>query len=180
MPYNLLKKYNDFLDIAALSEYQRTISLRAIFDRDITNNNSFLFRAKVIRPLKIEGNINMDILFKHLTYESFDEKDEKGRTFKSRAVFDLERSKRLHWLWHHIQEKNAEKIQVFSYLDRIKGRGDVIRTYIYDIVENYVIVLEPQNSKLDYYLLTAYYATNEKGGINQIKNKSKKRLPEIY
>ena len=180
MPHNQLKKYNQFLDINALSEAQRTVSLRAIFDRDITNNEAFLFRAKIIRPLKIEGNVNMDVLFKHLTCESIEEQGEDGKKFKSRSVFDFQRSKRLHWLWHHIQEKNAEKLEVFSYPDRIKGRGDVIRTYIRDIEENYVIILEPQRSNLDYYLITAYYATNEKGGINQIKNKSKKRLPEVY
>ena len=179
MPHNLLTKYNQFLEINALSEAQRMVSLRAIFDRDITNNVSFLFRTKIIRPLKIEGTIDMDVLFKHLTHESIDEQGDDGKKFKSRSVFDFQRSKRLHWLWHHIQEKNADKIEVFSYMDRVKGR-DVIRTYIRDIEENYIIVLEPQRSNLDYYLLTAYYATKEKGGINQIKNKSKKRLPEVY
>ncbi len=179
MPHNLLKKYNDFLELGAYNEYQRTVSLRAIFDRDITNNPSFLFRSKIIRPLKKEGVIDMEVLFKHLTHESVDERNENGKAFKSRTVFDYQRSKRLHWIWHHIQEKALGNIEVFSFKDRIKGK-DIIRTYIYDFTEQYVIVLEPQRGGLDYYLLTAYHLTKEKGGLNQIKNKSKKRLPEIY
>jgi hypothetical protein len=179
MPTNQTKRYNDFLELNSLSEHQRIISLKAIFDRDITNNKNFLFRTKIIRPLKVDGVITMDVLFKHLTHESVEEKDENGKTFKSRAIFDFHRSKRLHWLWHHIQEKTSGNIDIFSFEDRVKGKN-IIRTYIYDFTENYVIVLEPQRSRLDYYLLTAYHATKEKGGIKQIENKSKKRLPEVY
>lgn len=38
MPFNLIKKYNDLLDIMGLSEAQRIESLRRIFNRDIQNN----------------------------------------------------------------------------------------------------------------------------------------------
>ena len=42
MPFNLTKKYNDLLDLLGMSEYERTKSLRAIFNRDIQDNPHFL------------------------------------------------------------------------------------------------------------------------------------------
>lgn len=179
MPHNLLIKYNTLLDIGAYTEYQRITSLKAIFDRDIVQNHNFLFRKKIIRPLKKEGEFDMEVLFKHLTHMSIEEKDENGKTFKSRSVFDIQRSRRLHWVLHHILEKSPENIDVFSFEDRVRGKN-VIRTYIYDFIEQYIVVLEPQRSALDYYLLTAYYLTKELGGIKQIENKRKKKLPEVY
>jgi hypothetical protein len=179
MPLNLTKIYNQHLELLHLAEYPRNVSLRAVFDRDITNNNAFFFRTKTIRPLKIEGQINMDTLFSHLTYQTEYETYEKGKTIKKRSIFDIERSKRLHWIWHHIQERSIANIDVFSFEDRIDGKN-VIRTYIYDFVEHYVIILEPQRSGLDYYLLTAYYLSEKLGGIKQIEKKRKRRLTDIY
>jgi hypothetical protein len=178
MATNLLKIYNEFLEIVHLSEPERKKSLKDIFNRDISNNQDFAFRRKVIRPLKIDGQESMDTLFSHLTCESKEVKDEKGRKYKQR-IFDIDRSKRLHWIWHHIQEKDKDKIDVFSYQDRVNGKNK-IRTYIYDFVEKYVLILEPQRSQTDYYLLTAYYLTKEKGGIRQIEKKREKRLDKVY
>jgi hypothetical protein len=45
--------------------------------------------------------------------------------------------------------------------------------------QEYVIILEPQRSNLDYYLITAYYL-NEPGGKKQIVNKQKKKMNELY
>lgn len=59
------------------------------------------------------------------------------------------------------------------------GRKDVIRTYIYDKEERYVIILEPQRSGKDYYLLTAYHL-NQKRGKKQILKKLKNQLKEVY
>ena len=42
------------------------------------------------------------------------------------------------------------------------------------------MILEPQRSKTDYYLITAYYLKKEMGGPKQIKNKLKRKLPEVY
>lgn len=179
MPFNLTKIYNQHLELLHLAEYPRNVSLRAIFDRDITNNEYFLFRTKVIRPLKIEGKIDMDVLFKHLTHQSEEEKVDGGKSIKRRDVYDIERSKRLHWIWHHIQEKDLDKIDVFSYEDRVNGKN-VIRTYVYDFVEKYIIILEPQRSGLDYYLLTAYYLTEKLGGVKQIEKKRKGKLNQVY
>ena len=88
------------------------------------------------------------------------------------------RPQRLHWVKFHIEEQKKDNLEVFSYKDRVDGRS-VIRTYIYDVDRDYVIILEPQKSGLDYFLLTAYYL-NEPGGKNQIENKRKKKLPEVY
>jgi len=54
----------------------------------------------------------------------------------------------------------------------------VKRTYVYDITQKYVIVLEPQRTGRDYYLLTAFYL-HKKYGEKQIKSKYLKRLDEL-
>lgn len=177
MPTNLLKSYNHFLELIHLNEHERNRSLTAVFDRDITNNNSFKFRTKVIRPLKKEGEIDMLTLFAHLTKKTEEVEDEMGKKIKSRNIFDIDRSKRLHWIWHHIQEiKN--NLHVFSVNERADGK-DVIHTYIFDAEEDYVVVLMPQRSNQDYYLLSAYYL-NEKWAKESMRKKWKRRLDTVY
>lgn len=90
----------------------------------------------------------------------------------------MARSRRLHWIRYLIEIDSKSNLDVFSYEDRVNGRS-VIRTYIYDIEQEYVIILEPQKSETDYYLLTAYLL-NEPGGKKQIEKKRKKRLSRIY
>ncbi|MEQ8623604.1 MAG: hypothetical protein RJQ00_02745 [Vicingaceae bacterium] len=175
MPFNLLKKYSELLEINHLSHPQRLKSLQGVFDRDITNNTGFKFRLKQIRPTTEDGVPPLQTLFKHLTTRN--DVDQKGNKLKSRS-FELDRSARLHWIKYHIEEKNPEKLSVFSYEDRIDGKS-VVRTYVYDKDEEYVIILEPQRSKLDYYLLTAYHL-NEPGGKKQIEKKEKRKLDDIY
>ena len=51
---------------------------------------------------------------------------------KSRDIFDIERSKRLHWILLHIEEKIKEEIRIFNSNNRIRGK-DVIRTYIHNV-----------------------------------------------
>lgn len=114
----------------------------------------------------------MDTLFHHLTTCKNEDNEHNER------IFEMDRSLRLHWVKHHIELKTPENIIVFSYLDRI-GRKDVIRTYIYDKEERYVIILEPQRSGKDYYLLTAYHL-NQKRGKKQILKKLKNQLKEVY
>lgn len=61
MSFNLTKKYNELLDIIGMSETQRTMSLRRIFDRDIQNNDKFYFNGKPIYPTPEEnGQIAME------------------------------------------------------------------------------------------------------------------------
>ncbi len=87
---------------------------------------------------------------------------------------------RLHWIKHHIEETKKDKIEVFSSLERdVKARKNVTITYIYDLDQKYVIVLEPQRSGLDYYLKTAYYL-NKDYGVDQMNKKLQKKLNEVY
>lgn len=179
MSFNLIKKYNKFLEIGHFSPSQRDDELRTIFNRDIADNKHFKFRNKTIRPLKKEGEASMDVLFDHLTRESTFINDKNGKKIKMRKEFDMDRSKRMHWVLHHIEEKSPEVLIVFSHKDRVKGKN-VIRTYIYDKAEDYIVILEPQRSKKDYYLITAYYLKKEMGGPKQIKSKLKKKLPDVH
>ena len=176
MPTNLIKSYPDLLELLDLNETGRRKSLYGVFKKDIEDNEFIAFRKKQIRPMKKEdGEPAMQTLFHHLTTRM--DESEEGKATRKR-FFELDRSQRLHWVLHHLEERNPEGIEVFSYEDRI-NRKDVIRTYIYDKDQEYVIILEPQRSGLDYYLLTAYYL-NEKKGKKQIKQKLKKKLPDIH
>jgi len=160
MPTNLLKKYPELLEIMHLTEHQRTESLRNVFNRDIQNNQNFKFRSKQIRPIFIDGEASMGNLFNHLTREEVEEIKLDGTKFKKR-----------------IFENN---IEVFSIIERnTKKRKDITLTYIYDLEQEYVIVMEPQNSDMDYYLLSAYFL-NKDYGPKKMKKKLKKRLPYVY
>jgi hypothetical protein len=179
MPLNKLKKYPELLEILHLSSAARTVSLRGIYNRDIEDNPNFSFRKKQIYPIKSDGRIDMDRQFIHLTCEEIIEEDEKGNKYPKR-VFDKDRSMRLHWILHHIEQCLPDKIEIFSVEERdVKARKDVIRTYIYDKDEKYIIVLEPHRTGTSYYLLSAFYL-NRDYGINGIKKKLKKKLSIVY
>jgi hypothetical protein len=179
MPTNLLKKYPELLEIMHLSESQRTTSLLGIFNRDIRDNSNFKFRSKQIRPILIDGEASIGNLFNHLTREEVDEIDQNGKTFK-RRIFEKDRSMRLHWIKFHIDENKKNNMEIFSIIERDpKKRKDVTLTYIYDLEQEYVIVLEPQRSKLDYYLLTAYYL-NKDYGHKKMEKKLAKKLSVVY
>lgn len=179
MPTNLLKKYPDLLEIMHLSDYERTQSLRAIFNRDIENNQNFKLRTKQIRPISIEGEASMSTLFNHLTREEIEILNSDSTKYKKR-VFEKDRSMRLHWIKFHIEENKKNDIEIFSVIERdLKKRKDKTITYIYNIEQKYVIVLEPQKSGLDYYLLSAYYL-NIDYGSKKMEKKLKSKLPEVY
>lgn len=168
MPLNLIKKYNDLLDIGAYSEYQRKKSLSAIFERDIATNQNFTFNGKAITPTpQKDGQIKMDLLFFHLTTVMVDK-------VKRNRVFDLHRSVRLHWVKHHIDYRKKENILHFSIKE-----PEGIRTYIYDIDEKYVIILEPLRNGVEYYLITAYHLRGKDAKRNKIAKKYKRRLNEL-
>ena len=48
MPFNLLKKYPELLEILHMNEHQRKESLMRIYKRDIEDNPNFKFREKQI------------------------------------------------------------------------------------------------------------------------------------
>lgn len=178
MPLNLLKKYPDLLDLLGLGERQRNESLMRIYKRDIENNPNFKFRGRLIYPIKSNGEADMGRQFKHLTCEEVQEKDEEGNLLPPKRVFENDRSQRLHWINHHIQERTPENIEVFSVIERDqKKRCDVTKTYVFDKKEKYVIVLECQRQNT-YYLLTAYYL-NKEYAEKGLRKKMKKRLSDI-
>jgi hypothetical protein len=144
MPLNLLKVYNQLLELASMKPLERTISLKKIFNRDIAENSNFTFRNKALKPTPKDGVVTMETLFSHLTTIITDKKT------KSRE-FDIHRSVRLHWVKYHLTERKTENLLVFSVKE---PEGN--RTYIYDKTEKYAIVLEPLRSNNEYYLLTAY------------------------
>lgn len=167
MPLNLLKKYNALLELVAYSPAERTKSLKAVFDRDITNNKAFRFRAKQITPTPQDGEIKMSTLFTHLTCVIIDKKTRKRE-------FDIHRSVRLHWVKYHLDEKKKDNVLVFSVKE---PEGE--RTYIYDKDEQYVIVLEPLRKIKAYYLLSAYYVQGKDSKRGKFQRKYERRLPEV-
>jgi polynucleotide 5'-kinase involved in rRNA processing len=179
MPFNLIRKYPDILDIRVMSETERRNSLRGVFDRDITNNPGFSFLGKKIYPIKTDGIIDMDREFMHVTTERI-EVEENGRKFYQN-VFEFDRSERLHWIKTHTEGQiNDSKIVVFSVNERDKEkRKDVPRTYLYNQTKKYVIVFEPlQRNGNAYFLITAYYL-NKEYGVKIIEKKLQKRLDII-
>lgn len=177
MPFNLLKQYPDLLELAHLNESSRRKSLRGIFDRDIANNEQFIYEGKRIYPIKADGMMDMEREFSHLTTESIEDADAKNKP----RIYDAFRSERLHWIKPHIEKRiNDSEIDVFSVVERDKvHRVDITRTYIYNKTRKYVIVLEPQiRNGRAYYLLTAYYL-NKTYGEKAIKKKQKKKLDTV-
>ena len=152
---NIIKKYPELLELAYLSEREREHDLHAIFKRDIEDNCQFSFRGWRIYPIKTDGEIDMARLFKHLTCEEIMVENEDGTTYPKR-VFEMARSQRLHWINHHVRELTPDNLDVFTIEERDGKKRKVKKTYIYDKVEKYVIVLEQQRSN-GFYLLTAYW-----------------------
>lgn len=171
---NILKKYPELLELIGLSERERDYELHAVFKRDIEDNSRFSFRGRRIYPIKIDGKIDMERLFKHLTCEEIKVANEDGSTYPKR-VFEMARSQRLHWINHHVKEASPANIDVFTIEERDSKKRKVRKTYIYDNVEKYVIVLEQQRSNA-FYLLTAYHLDKEYG-LKALEKKMRKRLP---
>lgn len=168
MPFNLLKKYNQLLELAAFNPYQRKQSLLGVFDRDFTNNTNLQFRNMKIIPTPVDGAIEMDTLFTHLTTEIVDK-------VTRRREFDMHRSVRLHWVRYHIDGRKQDEVLHFSVKE-----PEGIRTYIYDIPEKYVIVLEPRPASRAYFLLTAYHVRGKDSKRDKILKKYKRKLEEIH
>lgn len=171
--FNILKVYPEILDIVGLSERDRHHDLQAIFKRDIEDNSDFAFRSWRIYPIKTQGEADMGRLFKHLTCEEVIVKRQDGTKY-SKRVFEVARSQRLHWINHHIKEKSPSNIDVFTVDERDSKKRKVKKTYIYDKVEKYVMVLEQQRTNA-FYLLTAYHLNREYGEKALFK-KMKKRI----
>lgn len=167
MPLNLSKIYNQLLDIVGMGAQQRKESLMRIFRRDFIDNTP-VFKRKPIYPTPSnDGTIPMDILFAHLTTQVTDKKTR-------RREFELERSKRLHWVRFHLDSKKQNNMLIFSVKE---PEGN--RTYIYDQDEKYVVILKPLLNCQSYYLLTAYYIEGRDNKRNKIEKKYDRRLDVI-
>ncbi len=167
MPFNLLKKYNELLDIISMSELAKDRSLRGIFDRDIRNNPNFCFQTKRIHPTPEDGKDSMEILFNHLTRKTID------RGLRNRE-FDYSRSSRIHWIRFHIEEQKKHNILTFSVKE-----PSGFRTYIYDQDEEYIVVLEPLRNQSAYYLLSAFHLEGKDFARNKMMKKYKRKLPHL-
>ena len=65
MPFNLLKKYPELLEILHLGDKERKASLYRVYRRDIEDNEAFKFREKRVYPIKSDGEIAVS--YTHLT-----------------------------------------------------------------------------------------------------------------
>ncbi|MDE5783711.1 MAG: hypothetical protein K2H97_05295 [Prevotella sp.] len=120
MPLNLIKKYNALLDIVAMGERERISSLRGVFKRDF-EESSPIFKGKAVYPTpQNNGEIPMDTLFRHLTTVMID------KNTREREL-EMERSQRLHWVRHHLDQKKKDNMLLFSVQEH-----EGIRTYFYD------------------------------------------------
>jgi hypothetical protein len=167
MPLNLLKIYNQLLDLGALNPYHRQQSLMGVFTRDFADNPVLKFKNKLITPTPADGVITMETLFNHLTTQIVDERTR-------RREFELHRSLRLHWVRFHIDERKADNMLIFSVKE-----PDGIRTYIYDKDEKYVVVLEPLRDRNSYYLLTAYHVMGKDAQRDKFAKKYKRKLSVV-
>ncbi|MFA6245302.1 MAG: hypothetical protein WC615_00085 [Mucilaginibacter sp.] len=173
MPINQTKVYNQLLELEYMNEGQRKKSLQIIFRRDVEENKEFKFNGKNINPNKLEDDqTSLEVLFDHLTCKRYSQSD-------TSREFDIERSKRLHWVKVHIDLGCLDHCKVFSCLDRNQQNNrDEVRTYIFNEVESYVVILRPYRDKNGYYLLTAYFLDGR--NPDKIKKKYKRRFPEVY
>ncbi|SHO63030.1 hypothetical protein [Algoriphagus zhangzhouensis] len=167
MPLNLLKEYNNLLDLIGMDTPSKYRSLRGVFDRDFIHSSQPTFIGKPVFPTPKEGLDIVDILFAHLTTVIVDKKER-------RREFDLQRSLRLHWVRFHLDQRKTEDILVFSVKE-----PEGIRTYIYDRPEKYVVILEPLKKTTGYYLLTAYYVEGRDAKRNKFEKKYKRRLQDV-
>lgn len=168
MPFNLLKKYPALLEFSYDSFEKNIKSIRKVFDRDFIETTQS-FNNKKIHPIPLEDNKDsIDLLFKHLTYK-------KNNKTKERDEFDRDRTIRIHWIKHHTQNKEEQNILVFS----TKERHRTYRTYIYNTIHNYVIVLEPLRCNDAYYLCSAYVLQGKDYERDKIMRKYKRYKLDI-
>ena len=133
MPTNLLKTYNQLLELNCLTEHQRILSLKGVFNRDFVNNPDFSFRKKKLNPTPAEGEDTMERFFRHLTTVITDKATRQRE-------YDPSRSVRLHWVRYHLEERKNDNMDEYYLLTayyKIKlvirwqrnGNGELRKTY---------------------------------------------------
>ena len=109
MPTNLLKTYNQLLELNCLTEHQRILSLKGVFNRDFVNNPDFSFRKKKLNPTPAEGEDTMERSFRHLTTVITDKATRQRE-------YDPSRSARLHWVRYHLEERKNDNMDEYYLL----------------------------------------------------------------
>ena len=109
MPTNLLKTYNQLLELNCLTEHQRILSLKGVFNRDFVNNTDFSFRKKKLNPTPAEGEDTMERFFRHLTTVITDKATRQRE-------YDPSRSVRLHWVRYHLEERKNDSMNEYYLL----------------------------------------------------------------
>ena len=109
MPTNLLKTYNQLLELNCLTEHQRILSLKGVFNRDFVNNTDFSFRKKKLNPTPAEGEDTMERFFRHLTTVITDKATRQRE-------YDPSRSVRLHWVRYHLEERKNDNMDEYYLL----------------------------------------------------------------
>ena len=142
MPTNLTKMYNSLLEFLYQNHQQNIQSFRAVFNRDFSNTVPVIWRSLPVLPTPADGEDVMDRQFRHLTTVITDEKTRKRE-------FESERTVRIHWIRHHLEEKSPEHLLVFKVTQEN-------RVYVLDKTERYVVIMEPYRKADAFYLLTAY------------------------
>lgn len=143
MPTNLLKTYNQVLELLYRSDYENITSIKNVFYRDFNIDKPLIFNAKPIQPTPADGEDKIERLFNHLTRKELDSKTKKRE-------FDSERAIRIHWIKHHFLNCTALN-HIISFIVE-----DEKRVYLLDKTQKYVIILEPLRQIDAYYLLSAY------------------------
>nr|WP_321379441.1 hypothetical protein [uncultured Bacteroides sp.] len=167
MPLNLLRRYNQLLDIISLGVSERNKTLKGVFKRDFEDKLTVFCGKNVFPTPKDDGEIPMETLFRHLTTEMIDKKTRE-------RAFELNRSQRLHWVKYHLDLNKKENMLLFSVKE---PEGN--RTYYYDKDEKYVIVLEPLRDGVSYYLLSAYHVRGKDAQRNKIEKKYRRKLEAV-
>ena len=166
-----MKKYPELLELSG-SEQDNWASLSRGLLSEMFKIIPILYSRDRIYPIKCEGLMDLERLFKHLTHRAEHFIDDAGRVYEKR-IYDARRSERLHWIRHHVEEKSPDCLEVFTVTERDTAKHrDVTKTYLYDAGEHYVIVLEHQR-KGGYYLLTAFYLS-EKYAEKQLEKSERK------
>ena len=109
MPTNLLKTYNQLLELNCLTEHQRILSLKGVFNRDFVNNTDFSFRKMKLKPIPAEGEDTMERFFRHLTTVITDKATRQRE-------YDPSRSVRLHWVRYHLEERKNDNMDEYYLL----------------------------------------------------------------
>lgn len=160
MATNLIRTYNQLLELLYGNEHANVQSIKAVFYRDFNTQQAIKFNNKDIQPTPSNGEDKIERLFNHLTRVIVDEKTRKRE-------FESERAIRIHWIKHHLQNHSSLNHVIAFQIPEEK------RVYLLDKTEKYVIVLEPLRNIDAYYLLTAYKLLSS--NFSKIMKKYEKR-----